>query len=87
MIIKILGPGCPNCLRYEANVREAVKELGLDADIQKVKDYAAISAYGVMSTPGLVIDEKVVSYGKVLPVDAIKKLIQPGPGAFSANLK
>lgn len=87
MIIKILGSGCPNCLRYEANVREALKELNMDVEIQKVKDYADISAYGVMSTPGLVIDEKVVSYGKVLPVDAIKKLLQPSPSAFGANLK
>jgi len=76
MIIKILGSGCPNCVRLEANTKEAVKMLGLEAEIIKVTDYKDISAYNIMSTPGLVVDEKVLSYGKVLAPDTIKNLIQ-----------
>jgi small redox-active disulfide protein 2 len=63
--IEILGPGCNNCKRLEANAREAVTMAGVDAEVVKVSDYAEITAYGIMSTPGLVIDGKVVSYGRV----------------------
>ncbi|MEX2183800.1 MAG: thioredoxin family protein [Chloroflexota bacterium] len=63
--IEILGPGCNNCQRLEANAREAVASAGVDADIVKVVDYAEILRYGIMSTPGLVIDGEVVSYGRV----------------------
>lgn len=75
MIIKILGSGCPNCQRLEANTKAALKDLGLDADVVKVTDYAAIASYGIMRTPGLVFDEKVVSYGKVLNVEEVKALL------------
>ncbi|MCB8978960.1 MAG: TM0996/MTH895 family glutaredoxin-like protein [Ardenticatenaceae bacterium] len=63
--IKVLGPGCANCKRVEQIARSEVEKLGLDAEIEKVTDYAQIMAYGVMSTPGLIIDEKVVAYGRI----------------------
>jgi len=63
--IEVLGPGCANCVRLEKNTREAVALAGIDAQITKVTDYAQIMAYGIMSTPGLVIDGRVVSYGRV----------------------
>jgi small redox-active disulfide protein 2 len=63
--IKILGTGCPKCQHLEAITREAVKELGIDAEIEKVKDIAKIMTYPVIMTPALVIDEKVVFSGKV----------------------
>jgi small redox-active disulfide protein 2 len=79
MILKILGTGCPNCLRLEENTRTALKSLGLEAEIVKVKDMNEISQYGIMRTPGLVIDEKVVSYGKVLNVQEVMALFnKPG---------
>ena len=65
MKIKILGTGCPKCHQLEAVTREAVKELGIDAEIEKVKDITKIMAYPVMMTPALVIDEKVVFAGRV----------------------
>jgi len=65
MKIKILGTGCPKCQLLEAITRDAVKEMGIDAEIEKVKDIAKIMAYPVMMTPALVIDEKVVLSGKV----------------------
>jgi small redox-active disulfide protein 2 len=66
MNIKILGSGCKSCITLAENTKVALKELGIEAEIEKVTDFAQIASYGVMSTPALVIDEKVVSYGKVL---------------------
>lgn len=63
--IEVLGPGCNNCKRLEANAREAVGLAGVEAEIIKVTDYAEIVAHGVLSTPGLVIDGKVVSAGRI----------------------
>jgi small redox-active disulfide protein 2 len=73
--IEVLGPGCNNCQRLEANAREATALAGVEAEIVKVTDYGQIMAYGIMSTPGLVIDGKVVSYGRI-----------PSPGDIAAWL-
>lgn len=75
MIIKVLGSGCANCVKLEENARIAAKELGINADFIKVKDMEGIASYGIMRTPGLVVNEKVVSYGKVLTSDQIKPLL------------
>ncbi len=74
MIIKILGSGCKKCLALGDNARVAVDAAGKQAEIVKVEDLAEIAAYGLMSTPGLVIDEKLVSGGKVLTAEQIGKL-------------
>jgi small redox-active disulfide protein 2 len=63
--IEVLGPGCANCVRLEKVAREAVEMAGVAAEVVKVTDYGAIMSYGIMSTPGLVIDGKVVSYGRI----------------------
>lgn len=66
MKIKILGTGCPKCKKLEENVRKALGEESLNAEIEKVTEINKIMDYGVMMTPALVIDEKVVSVGKTL---------------------
>lgn len=75
MHIKILGPGCRNCVTLEKEVRAAVEQLGLEARIEKVTAYPDIAAYGIMSTPGLVLDEKVVASGRVPKRDEIMELL------------
>ncbi|MDP4153571.1 MAG: thioredoxin family protein [Bacillota bacterium] len=74
--VKILGSGCKKCNELEANTKEALKQLGMDTDIDHVTDFAKIAAYGVMTTPALVIDGKVVSYGKVLKNDEVITILQ-----------
>ena len=74
--IQILGSGCAKCNALEAATRAALVELGMDVEIHHVTDFAQIAAYGVMTTPALVVDGKVVSYGKVLSKEEAKKLIQ-----------
>ncbi len=74
--IQILGTGCPKCNQLEQNARMAVQQLGLQAEIVKVKDIQEIMQMGVMMTPGLAIDGAVKSSGKLLSVDEIKALLQ-----------
>ena len=76
MGIKILGGGCAKCDQLEAATIEALTELGMDTAIEHVKDYEKIAVYGVMTTPALVVDGKVVSYGKVLKKDDIIKILK-----------
>ncbi len=73
--IQILGPGCPKCETLARNADEAAQALGVQCEIVKVKDIAEILKFGVAMTPGLVIDGKVVSVGKVLSKDKIKELL------------
>lgn len=75
MDIKILGPGCPKCKTLEKLTREVVEQNGIEATVTKVEDIVAIMNYGVMATPALVIDEKVVVKGRVPSADEIKRLI------------
>ena len=63
--IKVLGSGCANCKRFEAVAHQVVDQMSIEAEIIKVTEYPAIMAYNVMSTPGLVINEKVVSFGRI----------------------
>ena len=74
--VKILGSGCAKCAALEKAVRTAAEELGLTWPIAHVTDWTEIAAYGVMSTPALVVNGKVVSYGKVLSVDEAKTLLK-----------
>jgi len=76
MNIKILGTGCAKCTKLEELAKKAVAELGVDANVEKVKDLDRIMDYGVMITPGLVIDEQVKATGKIPSVDQIKAWIR-----------
>ncbi len=75
LTIKVLGSGCANCKKLEALARQSVAQMGLEAEVIKVTDYPAIMAYNILSTPGLVINEKVVSAGRI-----------PSPGEVSTWL-
>lgn len=75
MIVKILGTGCKKCNQLQKNVEEAVEKVGGDIQVEKVTDLAEIGTYGVMSTPALVVDEKVVSQGKLLKPKEVEKLL------------
>jgi small redox-active disulfide protein 2 len=72
MEIKVLGPGCPNCKKTEDNVREVIKELGIDAQLEKVTDAMEIAKFGVFMTPAVIVDGDVKCVGKVPEVDEIK---------------
>lgn len=74
--VKILGSGCKKCNELEANTKEALKQLSIDAEVDHVTDFSQIASYGVMSTPALVVNEKVVSYGRVLKTAEIIKILQ-----------
>lgn len=75
MEIKILGTGCPKCKTLEKLTREVVEKNNIDATITKVEDIVEIMKYNIMSTPALVIDEKVVVKGRVPSADEIKQLL------------
>lgn len=79
MIVKVLGPGCANCAALEKVTRAALDELGLQATIEKVQDYGAIAGYGVMSTPALVVDERVVVSGRVPTLAQVRELLAAQP--------
>lgn len=74
--VKVLGSGCAKCNQLEAATKAALEQLGMDTKIDHVTDFSQIAAYGVMTTPALVVDGKVVSYGKVLKVEEVVKILQ-----------
>lgn len=74
--IKVLGSGCAKCIALENATRTAISEMNLDFNIEHITDFTQIASYGVMSTPALVINSKVVSYGKVLTIDEVKAIIE-----------
>ena len=76
MNIKVLGMGCCNCVKLYENTQDAGKDLEIEATIEKVEDMAKIMEYGVMRTPALVVDEKVVVQGRIPKKDEIKKVLQ-----------
>ena len=76
IVIKVLGTGCANCEALLKSVKEAIQQLDIQADYQYVDRFEEIAQYGVMVTPALVINDKVVSYGKALSTAKVKKLIE-----------
>ena len=76
MKIEVLGPGCPNCKKLEQDVKFALTELGIEAEVIKVSDLIKISSYGVLMTPGLVINGKVYSSGKLPLMSKLKRWIE-----------
>jgi small redox-active disulfide protein 2 len=75
MLVKILGPGCKNCHNLERATREALAELGVEATVENVTDYADIASYGVMRTPGLVVDGEVLVSGRVPRSEELRRLL------------
>jgi small redox-active disulfide protein 2 len=74
--VKVLGSGCAKCNALEAATKAALQQLGMDTTIEHVTDFAKIASYGVMSTPALVVDGKVVSYGKVLKTEEVVAILK-----------
>ena len=70
--VKVLGSGCANCKKLEAAVRKVVAEQGVTAEVEKVTDYAEIMKWNILSTPGLVVNDKVVSTGRIPAESEIK---------------
>lgn len=78
--IEVLGPGCPKCKTLEKNVRKAVEEMGLEADIQKVESIKDLAARKIMMTPGLAVDGETVSTGRLLSPEQVKKILEKAGG-------
>ncbi len=77
MEIKVLGPGCANCHKMEELAKQAVKELGIQANIEKIADIGQIAMNGILTTPGLMVNGKIKHTGKPLPtLDKVKELIK-----------
>jgi small redox-active disulfide protein 2 len=76
MLIEVLGPGCPKCSSLEQNVKKALQELKMEATVSKITDINAMIERGLLQTPGLVIQGKLVMQGKVLSVEQVKQIIQ-----------
>ena len=75
MVIKVLGTGCPNCQKLEALAQEAAAKSGVEASIEKVTEISEISALGVIRTPGLIINDKIMSQGKIPTIETLTRWI------------
>ena len=80
MNIKVLGTGCAKCMALEKTVKEVLEEMQLDVSVEEVKDMAHILEYPILTTPGLVIDEKVVLYGRVPKKDEVRDILLKATG-------
>ena len=80
MVIKVLGTGCPNCKRVKRLAAQVLEELNVDASVEEVTDVATIASYGVTSTPGIVIDERLIGYGGVPSRPQMVQLIRQAAG-------
>jgi len=76
MKVQIFGTGCPKCRKLEENAKKAIRELGVEAEVEKVQDVREISKFGVMMTPALAIDGKVKCSGEIASPDKIKKWLK-----------
>ena len=77
MEIKVLGPGCTNCHKMEELTKQAVRELGINAEVVKITDVGEIARHGILSTPGLVVNGKIKHTGKPLPsLEKVKEMIK-----------
>ena len=76
MNIKVLGGGCSKCEKLLENAKEAVAKVGIEAEIEYITDFAVIASYGIMSTPALIVDEKIISMGKVLKSTEIENFLK-----------
>ena len=74
--IKVLGAGCKSCHTQYENVKEAITNLGIDAEVEYITDMEQVMSYGVMSMPAVVVNEQIVSMGKVLKASEVEKLLQ-----------
>jgi small redox-active disulfide protein 2 len=80
MNVKVLGTGCAKCMALEKTVNEVIKEMNLDVTVEEVKDMNRILAYPILTTPGLVIDEEVVLFGRVPKRDEVRELLSKAAG-------
>lgn len=76
MKVKVLGGGCSKCEKLLSNAKEAIEKTGIEAEVEYITDFSVIGSYGIMSTPALMIDDKIVSMGKVLKSSDIEKFLQ-----------
>ena len=83
--IKVLGSGCANCKRLEQITRKVISELGIEAEILKITDYAEISEYPILSTPGLVINDQVMSSGRIPSSTEVTAWLTAASSSSSAN--
>ena len=76
MNVKVLGGGCSKCEKLLENAKEAVANAGVEAEVEYITDFAVIAGYGIMSTPAIIVDEKIVSMGKVLKSTEIENFLK-----------